>query len=96
MSQQGEFEAAAEQKAKARVEEAAKEARAEQEAKDKAKDLARENEMKAAKKRMTELDTGLTKLGKLIKELSNKLKKEGLDQETFLKLEEKLYDLMDQ
>lgn len=50
----------------------------EQEAKDRAADLARENEMKAAKKRMTEIDSGLTKLGKQIKELDMKLKKSDL------------------
>jgi len=96
MKAQKDFDSAKEKKAQERVKEAAKEARMEQEAKDKAADLARENEMKAAKKRMTEIDGGLTKLGKQIKELDMRLKKGNLDQDAFLAIEDKLNALRDQ
>jgi len=52
--------------------------------------------MKEAKKRVTELDTSLTKLGKQIKEIDMRLKKGGLDQDAFLAQEEKLNSLLDE
>jgi hypothetical protein len=52
--------------------------------------------MKSAAKRMTEVDGSLTKLGKQIKEIDMRLKKGTLDQDAFLKQEEKLNSLREQ